>query len=159
MAEIRLGLYEMQSGHVPEVCLLCGAPATTWIKRKFSWRPPDFVVFGDNSRKMTVNLPMCAAHRKHWLRRVHFNLVYLAVLILLAGIAVVVAQYQPKDAVLGLSCFAFVVLLIIWGVVNVVFDAILVKPTEITERSISFKGVSESFVDAVNEARLKMPGK
>lgn len=153
MAEVRLGLYEMESGTLPRVCLLCGEPATTTAKEKLS------------ARKMTIDVevPMCAAHKNHWSRRVRLNRTYLGFVLCVLEVIVLYAVFSRESdklsMILGITCFLITPLLIVWGIINAVFDATLIKPTEITERSIFLNGVSESFVAALTEARAKMPGK
>lgn len=157
MAEIRLGLYEIQSGHVPAICALCGQPATSWVKRKFTWRRSELISIGNPERKMIVNVPMCQAHRNHWWRRVRFNLTYGGFLVLLF-LGIFSFRGRNDDDVLGYACLAFMVLLGAWAIINLGFESGMIKPVEITERSIALKGVSESFVAAVTEARSKLAG-
>lgn len=163
MAEVRLGRYEMETGNLPAVCLVCGAPATMTTQQKMSWRPPDEFSFGDNTRKITIAVPVCDAHVGHWSRRARCNRFYM--LFLLAVLAVIVlcsllsSERDKGIMILSISLIVILPLIIIWGIVNIVFDSFAIKTTEIGEHSVTLKGVSESFVDALDEARARMPGK
>ena len=40
MATVRLYRDETEDFDLPAVCMKCGAPATTWKSKTFSWHPP-----------------------------------------------------------------------------------------------------------------------
>ena len=40
MAKVKLGRREAEDGDLPPVCMRCGAVATEWKTKKFSWYPP-----------------------------------------------------------------------------------------------------------------------
>src|SRR5262245_28530139 len=77
MAQIRLGRYEAEGG-LPRVCMRCGAPATLFKTKNFSWYPswvyilllagllPFAIVALIMQKKMRVSAPLCDQHKHHW---------------------------------------------------------------------------------------------
>jgi hypothetical protein len=105
MAVVRLTRVESEIGNLPNVCMRCGAPATTvtekylaWQPRWIAiillvgllfWKPPQMlpVIFGGLlyfiigmilKKRMKLLAPMCEQHRSHWFRQVIFNFIALA---------------------------------------------------------------------------------
>jgi hypothetical protein len=157
MATIRLGRYELEEYGLPRVCMCCGARATTFKRRKFSWYPPwAFFALGAIgammfSKTVMVDVPLCEKHRSHWNLRTAFALVGIAAFVVLffAGIAV---ASQDED----LAPFVFIplgVLFLAWLIAAIILSSSAIRPTEITDKSVTLRGVSEDFIEALNEAR------
>src|SRR5947209_1053947 len=62
MTTVTLGVAEAELGQLPPVCLRCGAPATHWREHTFPRK-------GSSQTRLWVMMPLCAAHRYHWLIR------------------------------------------------------------------------------------------
>ena len=108
------------------------------------------------TKRKRVTVPLCSAHKNHWLTRQAVILGGLVVSLGL-GFAVVVATSGPgQDAnspLGGLACLAFPVLLVLWLVVAGILTATSIRPQEITHRSIALVGVSPEFVRALEDGR------
>jgi hypothetical protein len=166
MAVVRLGRHEAEKGGLPPVCLRCGAPATMTKAKQFRWYPswvnililvgllPYIIVAAIMTKRMRIAVPLCAAHRSHWLWND---------LLVPCGLAVVIffpcAGGFFLDAVVGSRAgnsiglfvvFSFLLGLIAWIILAVVVGARTIKPQEITDRSITLTGVDEAFVTALH---------
>jgi hypothetical protein len=170
MAQVRLHVREAD-GHLPMVCMRCGEPATTTKSKNMSWCPPWVIVLIVASllpylivaliltKRATVRAPFCEQHRWHWLWRL---LVILASLffVLFAGIAtiIVMASTRPQggaggaDALRGFACVASLALFLAWLILALILQNTAIRPREITDTEILLTGVSEAFVEAVEEA-------
>jgi hypothetical protein len=165
MAVIRLGS-RSEYGELPEVCMRCGAPATVYKDRNFSWYPPWVIVLILVSpivliivalvltKRRRVRVPLCDRHRNHWLWRkllVGGSFVFGVV----AGLgALFVAMIDPPargDDPTGLLCGGMAVGLVLWLVLVAVLQSTAIRPREITDRSIKLMGVAEEFVRACEE--------
>jgi hypothetical protein len=172
MAEIRLGRYEIESRALPHVCLKCGAPAAIHKKKKFHWHPAWvnlFVFFGllpcailmiVLRKSMTVPVPLCERHKNHWLWRqvVGIGGVVLLLVGLFGGLALNSARgNEASDALAGTFCFGIALYLFVWVVIWIVLSVIEIKPNEITDHTITLKGVHQHFIDAMHRLRRANP--
>lgn len=158
MAEVRLGRYELERKAIPALCMRCGAPAQQSVSHTFSWRRDELISIGNPAKKMTVEVPLCDRHQSLWSRRVAFNLFMLVLLIGIVVLFFLLSRVvDSKDATAGGVCFGSFILIVVWLVVNMAFDATLIKPTEISENAISLKGVSEEFVAELDRMRGSAP--
>ena len=170
MPNVRLTMGEVKGASLPRVCMRCGASADVVKERKFSWRPswvlvtlfagllPYLIISAILTKYMTVPAPLCQEHQGHWSKRTIFNLCYfLALAALVVGLIVVPnlldLRGQALDNVVGFACLSIPGALFIWLVVNIIIETQMITPTEITERSITLKGVHAGFVDAVERWR------
>jgi hypothetical protein len=168
MAVIRLGS-RSEYGELPEVCMRCGAPATAFKDKNFSWHPPwvivlilvNLIVYAIVALALTkrrrVRVPLCDRHKNHWLWR-QFVIVGSFVLLLVVGIGAVIAAANEAparrgggDELFGLLCAAAVAGLLLWLVLLAVLHSTAIRPREITDRSIKLAGVAEEFVRAYDE--------
>src|SRR6266851_3941179 len=81
MPSVKLSDYECERDMLPPVCMFCGNPATTRVRRNFSWHPGwvyililvnlliTLVVALILTKKMTVRVPVCDEHEGYWRRR------------------------------------------------------------------------------------------
>ncbi len=169
MATLLMGRRPAEDEDVPDLCMQCGAPAAVYRERTFSWYPswvyllllagllPFIIVALVLTKKKRLSVPLCHAHRNHWAWR---NAVMLLSFLGLGGLAVgaavlvnVAAGPNGFDQYSGFVCGGFVVGLIVWLIVVAVLQQTAIRPTEITDHSITLTGVSKEFVRAYEENR------
>jgi hypothetical protein len=162
MATIRLRKYELRKYGLPPVCLRCGAPTGEPRHRTFSWSPPwvailiicgllpYLIVALILTKKMRMPVPLCRKHRWHWTGRHLIILGSLLALIPLVILAVVFTNPAEQGAV---AVIGFAGGLLLWIILTVILLLTIIRPTEITDESITLAGLSEKFVDAVEEER------
>jgi hypothetical protein len=157
MATVRLGRYELEEYDLPRVCMYCGARATQFKSKKFQWFPPwAWLVLGWLGAMMfmkscTMPVPLCEKHKWHWGGRTAVILLSLVgiFVVLFAGVALAeVVKIDPPVVFLPVG-----VLFLAWLVLAVALSATQIRPTEITDKSITLRGVCEEFVEALEEAR------
>jgi hypothetical protein len=150
MATITLSVGDING--LPRVCMKCGHAATCVRDARFSVR-----YFQGQSgnvrhyldRSVTVPVPLCDRHRHHWLMRyllIGLSLPLLSVLA--AGLNVLLSPFRGFNPG-GVCC----PVLIVWAVFAVVVYHGVIRAQDIFERSITLKGVSPAFVEAVEEQR------
>jgi hypothetical protein len=156
MAQAKLGTYEAEEGVLPPVCLRCGAPATGFWGRRFTWQPGwIYVLLAVNPapylvgslllrRRLRVLAPFCDAHRRTGWARL---LLAAGVIILLALLLRGVAEWTPNFFLLlwlaGLFWLALIFLLRLKTL----------RAIEITEDSITLTGVAEAFALALQREK------
>ncbi len=157
MATTRLSVYEVERKLLPELCMRCGEPATVQKNRTFSWYPPwvavtvllspviFIIVAAVLTKRMKVSVPLCDAHKSHWSIRV--IIILLSFVALLALVAMDIALSQSEYV--NILIIATVVAGLGWLVLIAVLQSTSMRPTEITDRRISLRGVAKSFADAV----------
>ncbi len=135
---------------LPALCVKCGAPPTTWLRRKYYWHTPwiylvlllnviAFAIVAMIVRKwLHVNVPLCAAHAAR--RRKQLALAW--------GIAVggVVVPFGLMSIGLPAWLGFLAVVFVPAGVVVGVRSNPLV-PRRIDEAGGKFKGASAAFLD------------
>jgi hypothetical protein len=161
MATTRLGRYEVERKQLPELCMRCGEPATTHKSRNFAWVPPwvivtivagllpYIIVAAVLTKRMRVSVPLCDAHKNHW--RIRSLIILLAFVAILALVGLDVA-FGDKDFV-AILIIATLIAGFGWLVLVAVLQTTAIRPTEITDRSITLRGVAETFSDAVLHER------
>jgi hypothetical protein len=172
MATVQIGRREAEDDDLPDVCMKCGAPATARVSRTFSWYPEwvwitilagllIFVILAIIlTKRMRVQVPFCDLHKKHWFNRnlaIWGTFGILALLMVLA-IGVAVAMADPSDQgnpVLGVFCIGGLLCLVPWLTVVAIAHYSMIRPSEITDRSIRLTKVSDYFVDAVEDYRYE----
>jgi hypothetical protein len=169
MAKVRLGRNEIEEERLPMACMCCGAKAESTVTRKFSWYPPWIVIllfFGlcpfvivalILTKRMTVGVPLCHLHKNHWSWRNWLSvLTFLGLVGLGGGATFLSAQMQApggQNYIGAIACGGVVVLGVAWFVMVAIVQLTAIGATEITDRSITLKGVSESFVNTLQEFR------
>jgi hypothetical protein len=163
MATTTRRAYEVERNRLPDLCMRCGEPATTQKSRNFMWIPPSvgvailipilYIILSAVMRKqMRVSVPLCDRHRGHWwVRGLIILLCLLCVLALMVmAIALSADEYGMLPGILwtatGIASFGWIVLII-------VMRYTVIRPGEITDRSITLYGVSETFAQAVLDQR------
>jgi hypothetical protein len=167
MANVRLSDYDLDT--LPDVCMKCGATATVRKSKMFSWHPPwvfvllligllPFIIVAlIMTKRKTVEVPFCEAHKNHWLWRT-LVIVLSFVGIAVVGIVVYSAMMEPAgrrggagDELIGLLCMASVLGLIVWIILVAVLQMTAIRASEITDRGIRLSGVAPEFVSAVEQ--------
>jgi hypothetical protein len=175
MAHIRLHL-KQADGHLPMVCMRCGEPASSVIPRKMSWYPRWMILFcllgGPGliiivilalavRKRGRVQVPFCDRHKRHWTVR---SAIIWAMTIpaLLIGIGTVIgaihleeSRAQHAEFFVPLLFFGGLIVFVAWLCGIVIVHSTTIRPDEITRAHILLNGVSESFVDAVEEAEIE----
>ena len=172
MATIRLTRREVEDELLPELCLKCGSTTTTHKSKTFSWHPPWIgvlilacllpyaIVAAIMTKRMTVVAPLCDQHRSHWLWRTLFLFLGLVFFVILAfvGILLLSLNNQPgaqQSDLAGLVCGASALSGLIWLIAAAIIQSIAIKPSEITDRSITLTNVSPKFKDALDDDRAR----
>ena len=168
MATLRLGERPWDEEELLGVCMKCGAPADTYKDHLFRWHPGWVfflilvhllvyaVVAIALTKKRRVRVPLCHAHRHHWVaRQVALFVGFAFFLFLGVGAIIAMTDSSPgrrgSEAVSGLLCVGSLVVLIVWLVLVAVLQSTAIRPSEITDRDITLVGVSSAFVRAYAE--------
>jgi hypothetical protein len=165
VANIKLRRYEDEKLGLPNLSMRCGAPATIDRARSFSWYPPWILITILAgilicailalilTKRMRVTVPLCHEHRNHWKARALFNLFcFLALIALVIG-AGVLSAYVNNDTAITLAWLTVGLAFFAWLVGAAIAQATAIRPTEITDRSITLNGVAKEFADAVLDGR------
>jgi hypothetical protein len=167
MAQLLIDFDELEEG-LPAVCMRCGRPATVFKEKRFTWFPqwigltlgvpPLFLLLLLLLRqRLTVTVPFCERHQNHWRSRARFALGGAAVLAgtAAAGAALLLAldHYGQADDLVGPFVLVLLVLIAAWLIPVAVLYSNVIRPVDMTDRSVSFAGVSRGFVDAMYDAR------
>jgi hypothetical protein len=178
MAKVELSRREAEDGHLPEVCMVCGAQAWKQKSKQFSWYPPwtaililaglipFAIVVMILTKRMRVQVPLCDEHQNHWSWRswlvglgvAFFALLGIATLVLLAA----TTDQSPRrgggggggggpNPLVGLLCAGTALGGLVWLIVCAIVQQMAIRPTEITDSSITLTNVAAAFVDALEE--------
>lgn len=169
MATLQMGRRPMEDEDLPELCMRCGAPAEAHREKTFSWYPqwvivlllagllPFVIVALVLTKKKRVRVPFCRAHAHHWSGRTAVTLLSFLGLVGLAIGGVVLANVAggPNgfDEYGGFVCAGSAVALVVWLIAVAVLQQTAIRPTEITDNSITLTNVSREFVGAYEENR------
>ncbi len=173
MPTVSLGRYEIQEYDPPEVCMKCGAPSRVIVHKSFSWTPPGvgalsvvgvlgflplalifLIVSAAMTKRMAVRVPMCNKHKGHWTNRMLITLLGLLVVLGLVGFAIFASVSEGDLSDLAGPLWITVVgLLLVWLITIAILQQSAIRPTEITDRSITLRGVSEGYIEALREDR------
>ena len=165
MAEIRLKESQTSGDRMPMVCMVCGEPAVKHYRKNFSWVPgwvhicilagvlPWAIVVAILTKRMWVDVPVCAQHRGYFWKRTAAGILSF---LLLAGVSiaacVLLDEMGAKRAV-GFACVASAVLFLAWVIALFVVQARMLRPKEITDRTIMLTRVHDEFISALREFR------
>ena len=163
MAQVRLDFYDLDDDALPQLCMKCGAPATTRKEKTFSWCPswvavlilvgllPWFIVALILTKRRRVSVPFCEAHKNHWRWRALFALVGFAVPVLLFVAGIAVSGPRGNDNLSGILLLAGVAGFFVWLIAVAVVYGTAIAPANIDDRSITLKNVGTEFADAYKE--------
>jgi hypothetical protein len=152
----------------------CGERSSVIINKTFAWYPPWIgvltvigalfflplaLIFGILgavlTKRMNVRIPLCDKHKGHWTMRTLIILLGLLVILAFVGLAIYVSVSEKRDladmAVLfwALAGLAFVA----WIIVIAVLQQTAIRPTLITDRSITLICVSRGYIEALRADR------
>jgi hypothetical protein len=169
MAEIQLRQSETDRDRLPDVCIACGQPATSFIRKTFAWHPPWVIVIILAgllpyvivalilTKRMTVEAPVCDKHCGYWWKRQMLMwLPLLAVIVAFTGGMIIASNAGAppgQNELTGFVCAGSAILFLAWLIVAAIVQSMMIRPTEITDRSIRLKRVHEGFVDAFDQLR------
>jgi hypothetical protein len=156
-------------GYLPDVCMCCGEPASALTTKRMAWCPPwvgvlilagllPYVIVSlVMTLRATIQAPLCDQHQGHWFNRLvlMWGSAALLGLVSVAGIVFVSVLPQEQDAIKGFVCFGCILLLLAWLIVAIVVQNTAIRPTEITTTHITLTGVSDRFVDAVEDEKAE----
>lgn len=176
MARLRLNRFEVGRGQLPLVCMFCGECPAAEKRITFSWYPrwinvlvvpvfvPPLMVFlvplaialALLTKRMTVYVPICDQHRNHWRhRRLIIRCGWLLLVAAAVGLALLVLAYEKRfhleGAFAGTLCVEIILLPATWLVFTVVFQRGRLRPSEITDRTITLVGVHPAFIEALKQ--------
>jgi len=162
MASVRLGRYEAEDYDLPRVCMRCGGRAVTYKQRGFRWFPrwlivmfplgilPYIIMTEVMTKRMAVWVPCCDKHKK---RPLWPTLASVGILIALIATAVILVLILDDAGATALICSVGVLTFIIWAFGTLIIHTPAIRPTEITDKSITLKGVCEEFIEALEADR------
>jgi len=169
MARVRLRETETHPSRLPEVCIVCGAPSAKFSKRIFSWYPwwaalplllvilPGAITMMVFTKRRTVHVPFCSAHRRYFHTRGFLTWLPLITLIILCPLAVLLPpllldpDVSTDEAPIMWIVLGVCLLLAVLTVVVLLNTG--VRATEITEESIALSGVDDDFANALADLR------
>jgi hypothetical protein len=155
MATIRIRNRRRDEQAIPDLCARCGQPTTFRKTKEFSWCPPwvfllallvlvpAIIVGLILTKKRTLDVPLCALHRHHFL---------WAPLIIVGGFVLLVAlafalTVLANEFDLPVLCWGWVVFLLIWVIAALSIQTRVIRPKEITDDEITLSGVAPEFVE------------
>jgi hypothetical protein len=172
MAQIRLDRDEVTKRQMPGICMRCDERASVYKEKKFSWFPPwigvmllvawpvYLILMAVMTKRMTVSVPLCEKHKHHWLVRTVVGLVGLGLLLILLVFNIVITGMVSNAGdddvtgpLLAVLWIGLGILFLAWLITLVAMQNTAIRPNEITDETITLTGVSEAFVDAVEDAR------
>ena len=103
------------------------------------------------SKRATVDVPFCEKHERHWGIRIAIAVLGILVMVSL-GVLVAVIASEDEDLAPFLAIPLGVVFLG-WLGTMIYMGINTIRPMEITDKSITLKGVCQEFIDALDEAR------
>ena len=167
MAKATLAFRDLDDDLLPDVCAKCGAPATARKNKLFSWQPswigililfgllPYIIVSLILTKRRTVSVPFCEAHKNHWSWRLAALLGSFAGVALVGGVAMVLFATSDRggngNELGGWLCVATLFLLVVWLVAAVIIQNTAIQPSEITDYSITLRNVSGDFTAAYEQ--------
>jgi hypothetical protein len=156
MATVTLSRYDCSADLVPAVCAACGRPAADRVSHAFTWRVPlrDADGLGDwlTSRTANVRLPLCPAHARHTRRKNRFLLFTLIPMLALMviGLGPLIGLFPDLDPFMELAVAGSAgIVLFVWVGVLHLFFADKFTCEEITDRTVTLRGVDRQFRAAV----------
>jgi hypothetical protein len=165
MAEIRLDKDEAD-GELPDVCMCCGEESTVTKKKNMSWCPPWvgflilvawpvwLIVMILMTKRATLQAPLCDQHKNHWLIRtliVAGSGVLFALMAVLGFIGFAVLDPRVGEQFGWIGCLGGIGLFVTWIIILIVCQNTAIRPKEITDDEITLQGVSDAFVEALDE--------
>ncbi len=153
MASIELDRQQAKAGHLPPVCIYCGAPATAYRMKHFTGSTPVTIFVGGGFAR--ARIPVCLSHRWHSFKRgavaLGFFAIMFALAILLSNLD---AKPRPPEWLAPLKpwkgVFVTIVLVSLLGMIVARFYGFYtdIRCRALYTNTIEITGVSEEFVAA-----------
>jgi hypothetical protein len=167
MAQLRLERYEAEEGRLPHLCMRCGEPATFTKRKQFSWYPTwlyllillhlliFLIVALIMTKRMTVPVPLCEKHRRHFLWPTLLGLAALVLLIVvvigglvLGGALEDALDRDARDTFYAVWFIGGLALFLAGLIAACVVQVRTIRPIEITDRGIVLTNVAPQFREA-----------
>ncbi len=163
MGKVRLTRSEVMHNQLPSCCMVCGSSCTERVNHRFAWHPgnPKSLLSAlwamANTKRITIAVPLCSKHLRHFSWRLLLPLGCVAALFLSGLLITVVASLTRTNLKLdhpiwGLVCVGTIIAL---GAVVGLTGVKGIQPEEITDDYICLINVSNRFVSALEDARSK----
>jgi hypothetical protein len=169
MADVLLTRDMLSTGHVPAICMRCGAPAAAIRQQRVAKRAPwiltliffigplALVFFEIVATRITIPAPMCLAHQHHWFkRRVFVIAMFVAYTWLLIGAAVLESSHARDQWMRRMDSaliYTATGLLILWVATLIVCERWTIGPNDIGPRGVTLRNVHPAFRDAIENRR------
>jgi hypothetical protein len=169
MARVRLRDTETRPSRLPEVCVVCGESTEKFTKRIFTWYPrwsalllllgffPGAIMMLVLTKRMTVHVPFCQAHRRYFQTRGLLMWLPLLGFIVLTVLGLFLPYLFLEPDVADTARPVMWIVLGVCLVLAILTVVILlntgIRPAEITEESITLIGVNDEFADALDDLR------
>ena len=155
---------EPEVDHLPQVCAKCGEPSDLEKTKTFSRYPPlvlllifalpVYIILAIVlTRQMTVRMPLCNNHRNHWFTRglvIWLGLIGLVIIGIIGGVLEWAARaHRVNESLTGLVCGGGGLMALAWLITIAVMRSTAIRPTEITDRTITLTNVAPEFAEAV----------
>jgi hypothetical protein len=162
MAKLKIWKGDIQDGRLPPVCVVCGSEADATKTVNFHWNPswvillllfgllPVVLGYLLTKKSMTVPLPVCERHRRRWSVRWIILGSWMTVAIGLGCLGAYVLAHGDKT--LGENIMVSAAGLLVLAAIAIMFlgDG-RVHPNEITDQTITLTGLSDAFVQAMEQ--------
>src|SRR5262249_31295650 len=145
--------------------LFCGKGAMGYRNPTMRWYPrwvwlvlpASYILSLILTKQVRIFAPLCEQHKNHWKLRNRFLPVGLILLplLLLAQFFGAGLLYEATgiNAIFIVFFGGWLLLAVSWLAVSIYLACTRIHPTEITDHSITLRGVSQAFVDAMNFQR------
>jgi hypothetical protein len=165
-------LYRDDADVLPEICVCCGAAASTTVPKSYPTKISKQSSGGEVAAAILVlilsvghvwlvgndqpgipwhiALPVCERHRTYWRNRT--LIIFSGFGVLLAALALVLSQLDDSMVPIFLGLLGGVVC---WALAAIVIHESSLKPVEATEQNLVLRPVAEPFVAAVEEQRRR----
>jgi hypothetical protein len=167
MPSISLTRREAEEGDLPNVCMRCAAPATVRKRYRFVSHPawiylllpfgylPYVIVAAVLTEHVRCYTQFCPRHKNHWRMRAFIIWGTFLVLLAVIGASFFLIVSLNAERAFGFCCVAWLVLMVCWLISIPIIQTTSIHPAYVTERRLTLKRVSASFVEAVGDYREK----
>jgi hypothetical protein len=154
-----------------EFCMCCGQPSVVVRKHTFSWHPswiiilvllgllPFLIAALITTKRKQLSIPLCSAHKNHWLWRqiLIFGSLLLLIGVVVGGFILAVnlnsGRGRAGDQLGGFICMGGFLLGFAWLVMVALVQHTAIRPLEVTYTATTLTNVSEAFVSAYESPR------
>jgi hypothetical protein len=160
MATLRISKTDIEGDRLPPVCVVCGAEAGQTKAVNFRWLPgwtsflwvfgllPVILGYWLAEKKLRVSVPVCGRHHGSWYNRLKIIWGGIALAVALGCLGAGVESYWNKEVGENILMGA-AGLFLLMGLAAFFFEDSRVSAEEITDASITLRGLSDKFVQAM----------